>query len=92
MKATITVTMSPDEVVKSIPFALITETRFGRTWETSRCRKAWSESFSSKDRVYAEVLFRMARKWFIKGIPDEVEMTSQTLALWLRISEFCKSI
>ena len=93
MNAKIILTLTHDEIQRTIPYAMICETRFGRYWETGKRLTRWRAEFTPRERVDAEKLFRLAYAWYLKtGVPESVEMTAQTLALWKRIETFCASL
>lgn len=93
MDVEIRVKLTHDEVNEKIPYAVICETRYGAAWGTRKVRQRWMTEFDEKTREEAEALFRLAHKWYLTtGVPDVVEMSGRTLALWLRLGEFCGGI
>jgi len=93
MNAKIILTLTHDEIQRTIPYAMICETRYGKSWEGRKRLNRWRETFTPQERVDAEKLFRLAYAWYLKtGVPESVEMTAQTLALWKRIEAFCASL
>ena len=90
MNVEIRIKLTRYEVNEMIPYSAICETRYGSLWDTRKVRNRWREKFDEETQTEAEVLFRMAHKWYqTKGVPDEVEMSGRTFALWLRLGEFC---
>lgn len=90
---TIDVILTHNEVNAQIPYALICMTRYGSSWNTGKRRRRWLEEFTEAERVSASRLFSLAHTWtLVKGVPDEVRMSARTLALWLKLGEFCASI
>ena len=82
-----------EEVQREIPYALICETRFGATWDTGRRRRMWKELFTQGEREAAYRLFSLAHRWYlVKGVPDEVKMTPETLRLWQKLGMFCAAV
>ena len=93
MEVTTMITMTRNEVNSTIPYQMICETRFGHAWETGRRRRAWLDTFNEQERDACSRLFKQAHSWYlVKGVPDSVTMSSRTLALWLRLAEFCGNI
>ena len=93
MNVEIRIKLTHDEVNDKIPYPVICESRFGSCWDTRKVRNRWQEEFDEETRAEAEVLFRQARSWYLgAGVPDEVEMSGRTFALWLRLGEFFGSI
>ena len=93
MNVEIRIKLTRDEVNEKIPYPVICETRYGSTWDTRKVRNRWREEFDEETRAEAEALFRLAHKWYLTtGVPDEVEMSGRTFALWLRLGEFCGGI
>ena len=93
MEARIYVTLSHDEVNRNIPYAVVCEARYGSRWDRTSRRKRWLSEFSEQERAAAHDLFVMAHKWYLKtGVPDTVKMSARTLALWLKLGEFCASL
>jgi len=90
MNVEIRVKLTREEVQEKIPYPVICETRYGAMWDTRKVRQRWLAEFDEETRAEAESLFRLAHKWYlVAGVPDVVEMSGRTLALWLRLGEFC---
>lgn len=93
MKVHTYITLTHDEVNEKIPYAMICEMRYGARWETGRRRRAWLAQFTEAEREAAGKLFKQAHTWYlVKGVPDEVKMRVTTLALWMKLGEFCGSL
>ncbi len=93
MRVGVILEMTHDEVQEQIPYAMICETRFGSKWNTMRRKRLWAEQFTEAERKHASNLFKQSRLWYlVKGVPEKVEMTSNTLALWLKLADFCVAI
>lgn len=89
----IDVVLTRDEVNANIPYDLICMTRYGAHWETRKRKQRWLAEFTEAERNAASRLFALSHTWFlVKGVPDEVRMSAHTLALWLKLGEFCASI
>ena len=89
MEVEMRIKLTRDEVNELIPYALICEGRYGSLWDTRKVRNRWREEFDEETREAAEPLFRLAHKWYLtSGVPDVVEMSGRTWALWLRLAEF----
>jgi hypothetical protein len=82
-----------DEIHQKIPYAVICETRFGSRWNTMRRKRRWVEEFTEAERNSAERLFKMAHNWYlVKGVPDQIRLTPDTLMLWGKLGNFCASL
>ena len=93
MKVTTYIALTSDEINARIPYALVCMTRFGAHWETGRRRRRWVEMFTEQERRAATRLFNESRRWLLTtGVPEEVKMTAQTFALWMKLGEFCGSL
>lgn len=93
MKVHTYITLTHDEVNEKIPYAMICEMRYGARWGTGRRRRAWLAQFTEAEREAAGKLFKQAYTWYlVKGVPDEVKMRATTLALWMKLGEFCGSL
>ena len=93
MKARTYLIFTHDEVNEIIPYGMIAEIRWGRTWETGKRRRRWLEEFTPAEREAASQLFRQAYNWYLKtGVPDEVKMSTRTFCLWIKLAEFCASL
>ena len=93
MKVTTMVKLSHDEVNTNIPYAMICETRYGGHWNTTKRRKRWSEEFTEAERRKACPMFKQAHLWYlVRGVPDEVVMSAETLVFWKRLGDFCASL
>lgn len=93
MKTEIAITLNHDEVAKTIPYAMICETRFGKSWDTMRRKRRWVEEFSENERKACRRLFDLSRIWYlVKGVPEEVKMSPSTYELWGKLADFCASL
>lgn len=87
------IVLDREEIKERIPYAMICETRYGMGWGTMRRKRRWKEEFSEKERDACRKLFALAYSWYlVKGVPDEVKMNVNTLALWEKLGEFCFSL
>lgn len=85
--------LTHDEVIERIPYGVIAEIRWGRTWGTGKRRRRWLQEFTEQERNHASELFKLAYKWYLKtGVPDEVKMSTKTYCLWIKLAEFCASL
>ena len=85
--------LSHTEVQEQIPYAVICECRESARWNTGRRKRMWKEMFSEAEREAASRLFRQAHLWYlIKGVPESVKMTVNTLHLWNKLGCFCASV
>lgn len=85
--------LSSTEVHSTIPYSMICMTRYGSSWDTGRCRRAWLSNFSEPEREAAGRLFRTAYYWTVgRGVPDTVQMSRKTFNLWQKLGDFCASI
>ena len=93
MKAEIVVVMDRDEIVEHIPYAMICETREGAKWCGRKLKERYEAEFTKEERAEASALFLLAHRWHLKtGVPDVVRMKASTMALWLRLAEFCSKV
>ena len=93
MKAEISIIMDRDEVIAHIPYAVICETREGAKWCGRKLMERFEKEFTPEERVEANYLFLLAHKWYLMtGVPETVRMTAKTMALWLRLAEFCSKV
>ena len=93
MKAEIVLTLDRYELNACIPYALICETREGARWTGRKLIERFEREFTSEERREIDTLFQQAHKWHLKtGVPETVSMTARTLALWLRLAEFCSTV
>ena len=92
-KAIVMLEFTHDEVNKGIPYAMICETRFGRSWDTGKRKRLWLNSFSESEREKCSKLFSQARTWhLVSGVPDTVQMSVKTYELWQKLGAFCASL
>jgi len=93
MRVKVMLHLSRDEVQKQIPYAMICETRFGKSWNTMKRKRLWVEQFTEAERKHACELFKQAHLWYlVKGVPESIMMYPRTLHLWQRLGEFCASV
>ena len=93
MKAEIVLCLDRDEVIQRIPYAMICETRDGARWTGRKLMERFESEFTPEERAEASALFQLAHKWHLKtGVPETVRMTAKTMALWLRLAEFCAKV
>ncbi|MBQ4447476.1 MAG: hypothetical protein II897_04195 [Clostridia bacterium] len=87
------IVLTGDEIKERIAYPLICETRYGSRWDTQRRKRRWTQQFSEKERDKASKLFKLAHKWYlVSGVPEEVTMSIDTLALWQKLEGFCASL
>lgn len=87
------IVLTRDEIKERIAYAFICETRFGSRWNTMRRKRKWAQQFSEKERDKASKLFKLAHQWYlVTGVPEEVTMSIDTLALWQKLEGFCASL
>lgn len=85
--------LTAEEVHANIPYSLICMTRYGSSWDTGRCRRAWLLDFTEGERNSARRLFRISHNWTVgKGVPATVHMSLETFYLWQKLGEFCASV
>ena len=82
-----------DEIHDTIPYAFISETRYGSAWNTMRRRRLWNATFTEEERKLANKLCAQAHDWHVgRGVPDTVKMKSTTYDMWRRLAAFCASL
>lgn len=91
--ARLEIVMRYDEIRELIPYSLICTVRESSIWQTARRRRRWLAEFTEKEREAATRIFRSAHLWYlIKGVPEEVRMSTSTFNLWMKIADFCMSL
>lgn len=87
------ITLTHDEILKNISFALICETHESARWDTGVRKRRWKAEFTQYDRTACNTLFRKAKDWTLgKGVPDTVRMSEDTYDLWNRLGSFCATL
>ena len=62
----------------------------GRYWNTSKRKRLMKQRFTEAEIEATYRLHAQARNWYlVKGVPDTVKMTANTLALWHKLAQFC---
>lgn len=85
--------LNEDEIRKTLPYALICETRESSVWDTRKRRMLWKERFTESERDYASTIFALCHKWYLKtGVPDEYKLSFKSLELWNKIAAFCMEL
>ena len=78
------VSLTPEEVLASIPYDLICMVRYGRSWQLD---------FTEDEKKAAGRLFRQSFEWTCgRGLSGTIRMTMNTFNLWRKLGEFCASI
>ena len=54
------ITMSHEEVLETIPFMFVCETREGARWNSGTRRRLWNEQFTKQEQAACARLFKMA--------------------------------
>ena len=91
--ARLMIVLDHDEVQNQIPYSLICMTREGSVWNTMRRKRRWKFEFTDAEKEAASKLFRLAHTWtLVKGVPDEVTMSTKTYELWQKLGAFCGSL
>ena len=82
-----------DEIKNEIPYGVICETHEGARCNTSRRRRLWSQTFTPSEQKACGRLFRLAKSWYlVKGAPNSLMLTKETLTLWKKLGEFCAAL
>ena len=90
---TMYIELTREEVQEKIAYALICETMGGARWDTGTRRRKWKEFFTESEQKECEKLYKTANQWYlVKGVPDVVKMTSDTLRMWQKLEEFCAAL
>lgn len=93
MKAVTYLILTHDEVNEQIPYALVCEMMSSSRWNTGKRKRLMKERFTESeiDAIYR--LHKQAYTWhLVKGVPDEVKMTTKTYELWRELANFCCEI
>ena len=86
-------TLSREQVYAKIPYSLICETMGSARWNTGKRMCMWNKEFTEAERRKCYDLYKIAMKWhLVKGVPEKVKMTTDTLGMWLRLGEFCAAL
>lgn len=84
------VSLSKDEILELIPYAIVCETMSGAKWNTGRRKRLMKERFTESEIKAVSRLHQQARSWYlIKGLPEELVIKPKTIHLWNRLAEFC---
>lgn len=79
-----------EDIYKEIPFGVVCEAREGARWNTGRRKRLWDETFTEKEKEACTRLFRQARTWsLVKGVPEQLIISVNTLRLWQKLGNFC---
>lgn len=90
MKVKTYIILNRDEIRAQIPYALVCETMSGAKWNTGRRKRLMKERFTEAEREKIYKLHKQARNWhLIKGMPDELKLSVNTLLLWHELANFC---
>ena len=85
--------LTSEEVLSTIPYAMVCMTRYGSHWNTGRRKRLWNETFTEREREAASRLFLLSYTWTLTaGVPNTDRMTPETFALWAKLGSFCASI
>lgn len=91
--ARLMIVLERDEIQEQLPYSLICMTREGSVWNTMHRKHRWKFEFTDAEKEAATKIFRMAHTWtLVKGVPDEVTMSTKTYQLWQKLGSFCASI
>ena len=87
------IVLSREEVNNHIPYPMICETRYGKTWKSTKVQERFRREFTEYERKAAFKIFGRSHIWYLrKGVPDEVELTIFEYDLWKKLAAFCASI
>ena len=82
-----------EEDCKKLPYSIICETRYGSRWNTLKRKRLWMSEFTEQERQRAGNIFRLAYAMeLVKGVPDKLTMSKDTLVLWRKLGDFCAEI
>lgn len=90
MKVKTYITLNRDEIRAQIPYALVCETMSGAKWNTGKRKRLMKERFTEAEREKIYKLHKQARSWhLVKGVPDELKLSVNTMLLWQKLANFC---
>lgn len=93
MEARIMLTLDQDEVLEKIPYMLICETYCRDLFRTGKAKRLRADYFTADEWDRCLELCRMAYKWALRtGVPEKVVMSARTLALWIKLGEYCAAL
>lgn len=82
--------LSREQVERSIPYKVICEARYGARWDTGTRKRRWASEFSHTEQQLASRLFRQAHTWVLTGrVPASVKMPGNVYDLWQKLGDFC---
>lgn len=78
-----------DELNDKLHYMLIGETMSGSKWSTGKVKRAFKAEFSQEERDMCFSIWRKARKWCLRALPQEpVEMYMDEYKLWIKLKDF----
>ena len=90
MKVKTYITLNRDEINQQIPYAVVCEVMSGAKWNTGKRKRLMKERFTEAEREKIYKLHKQARSWhLVKGVPDELKLSVNTLLLWQKLANFC---
>ena len=93
MKSVTYLILNHDEIQERIPYAIVAETMGSVRWNTGKRKRLMKQYFTEAEIEAIYRLHKQAYSWYlVKGVPDEVKMTTQTYALWQKLANFCCEI
>lgn len=79
-----------DEIQKNIPYMLVAETFAREIHKTGRAKRIFNSMFDESEKRKIQEMRRQAYSWaLVKGVPDELKLTTKTYFLWHKLAEFC---
>ena len=85
--------LSSNEIQSEIPYVLICEVMGSASWNTGKRRRLWKDCFTESERQACAKLYKQSQKWyFVKGVPDTIKVSINTLRLWYKLGEFCTQL
>lgn len=81
-----------DEINAKIPYDLIATIRYSSIWHKAKTKQIYNNLFSDAEKEIVEDLFKVAHKWYIKGVSDSVHMSFDVWNLWCKIIDFCSMV
>ena len=85
--------LSRDEVEDLIPYKLVATTLGCCVWNTGKRKRLMKQYFTDDEIKTIDKLRNQARDWYLyHGVPEEVQMSQATFALWIRLGDFCTKL
>ena len=86
------VILDKEDIREKIPFEIVAEASTRSVWGTGRRKRLMAEVMNKEEMQISEDLIRKAKRWMLKGLPEEYSMPIHEYTIWMKLEHVCKQL